>query len=261
MVGVLRAGGVVVPLDAQLPMKRLGLMAELAGVRHTVVVDECASPAAIGDHHVIALDRLGVLSGVDPNETFRRVALDPHDDRAYVFFTSGTSGDPKAVIGSHQGLSHFVAWERSRLGTRPGDVVAGITGPSFDVSLRELFLPLTSGATLSCAPEHIYPDRALEWLDEAGVTTLHITPSLASAWLAERTHDEGTPSLRWALFAGEPLVDSIVEAWRAATNPSARIINLYGPTETCMAKPDSSWERRRGPACSPSATHSRQPSS
>ncbi len=161
-------------------------------------------------------------------------------DPAYVFFTSGTTGTPKAVLGVHRGLSHFVAWQRDEFRIGEGDRVPLLTALSFDVVLRDLFLPLTSGATL-CIPDRgmdTGPAATLRWLAREQVTALHVVPSVAQAWLAAidpESDDAARQSVRWTFFAGEPLTDSLVERWRARF-PRAGAVNLYGPTETTLAK-------------------------
>ena len=234
MLAVLRAGAVVVPLDAGLPANRLSLMAETAQMTHLIVVEACGELADV-TADCIAVDHAGQIEGPSP-EAMLRPAVEPADDHAYVFFTSGTSATPKAVLGTHVGLSHFLAWERARIGITPDDRVGGVTGPSFDVSLREIFLPLTSGATLTLAPETIWPDRGLRWVHDAEITVLHITPSLAGAWMADADGSTWTTSLRWTLFAGEQLDSSVVRSWRASIGADTRVMNLYGPTECCMVK-------------------------
>ena len=102
--------------------------------------------------------------------------------------------------------------------------------------LRDVFTPLTSGATL-CLPEEddFSPERILPWLGEQRITMLHTVPSLASAWLGAAPAGCGSEALRWTFFAGEPLLDRIVARWRAAF-PRCAAVNLYGPTETTLAK-------------------------
>jgi amino acid adenylation domain-containing protein len=157
-------------------------------------------------------------------------------DANYIFYTSGSTGKPKAILGSGQGLSHFLHWQRSRFEIGVGDRVAQLTALSFDVVLRDVFLPLTSGATL-CMPNDsdavLAPD-ILAWLDEEQITVLHTVPSLAQLWVGNYLLNQGT-SLRWIFSAGEPLFDELCCKLQARF-PSATIVNLYGPTETTLAK-------------------------
>src|SRR5262249_15718472 len=159
------------------------------------------------------------------------------DDPAYLFFTSGTTGSPKGVLGSHKGLSHFLAWQRETFMVGPQDRCAQLTGLSFDVVLRDIFLPLTSGATL-CLPESpdvIDGNQVVLWLGRENITILHVVPSLAQSWLMGRPSGASIGALRWAFFAGEPLSHALVYPWRRAF-PRAGVVILYGPTETTLAK-------------------------
>ena len=191
LLGALRAGAVAVPLDAGLPTGRLDTMAHAADLGSIITVGDSPTLAMSTPVARVHLDPFGHLEHA-PSDPFTRTQVPPSDDLAYVMFTSGTSGTPKGVLGTHQGVAHFVAWQRALLGVQPGDVVACITGPSFDVSLREIFLPLTTGATLAIAPEPLSVSHALDWLTESNATVVHITPSLAKAWMAERARESGT---------------------------------------------------------------------
>ncbi len=159
------------------------------------------------------------------------------DDAAYVFFTSGSTGTPKGVLGCHKGLSHFLTWQRDTFGVGPGDRTAQLTGLSFDVVLRDVFLPLVSGATLVLPDEDAPPpDRLFTWMDCEAITLLHTVPALARAWLADVPAGVSLRSLRWVFFAGEPLTDTLVASWRRTFPAAGAIVNLYGPTETTLAK-------------------------
>jgi amino acid adenylation domain-containing protein len=160
------------------------------------------------------------------------------DDPAYIFFTSGTTGTPRGILGCQKGLSHFLRWQKSAFGIGPGDRCAHLTSLSFDVVLRDIFLPLVSGAIL-CLPDSgmdAAPDRTLAWMSRERVTTFHAAPSVGRAWINQAPEVIKLPSLRWAFFAGEPLTGELVWQWSAVLPETARIVNLYGPSETTLAK-------------------------
>jgi len=109
------------------------------------------------------------------------------------------------------------------------------------VVLRDVLMPLTAGATL-VLPE-VEGSELLPWLAAERITRLHAVPSLARTWLAawratSREDDgaAGLPDLRTAFFAGEPLTDDLVRDWRRTFGAGCEVVNLYGPTETTLAK-------------------------
>jgi amino acid adenylation domain-containing protein len=212
MLAVFRSGGVLLTLDPSLPEERRQLMLREAGAKRVLYDGALSGASAAGIE----------LPVIDPN------------DPAYLFFTSGTTGVPKGVLGCHKGLSHFLKWQREQFAIGPEDACAQLTGLSFDVVLRDIFLPLTSGASL-----HL-PDASesgiLSWLERRQITALHTVPTVAQTWLNDVPEGMSLRSLRWAFFAGEPLNDSLIARWRAAFPESGKIVNLYGPTETTLAK-------------------------
>lgn len=237
IIGVWRCGGVVLTLDPDLPELRIDTMLREAMAQYLLSWNE-TRPAAVSVRNVhsspdvatmVSLDRLvnGATPPVQPTAK----------DTAYVFFTSGTTGTPRGVVGTQAGLSHFLDWQRHTFGVVPGHRVAQLTGPSFDVILRDLFLPLTSGATL-CLPGgevRLEPARVLEWITEERITHLHAVPSLADLWVTAADGPRIDHEVQKVFFAGEPLPDQVVRRWRR-TFPGCEVVNLYGPTETTLAK-------------------------
>jgi non-ribosomal peptide synthetase component F len=152
----------------------------------------------------------------------------------YVVFSSGSQGSPKGIAGQAAGLAHFIDWEIGTLGVRPGTRTGMLTSPAFDVVYRDLLVPLCAGGELHIAETQVRStaSRVVPWLAEHEVEIVHIVPSLASRWAAT---DVRAPALRWSLFAGEPLYAPHVSRWRAVA-PESRVLNLYGPSETTLAK-------------------------
>lgn len=252
LIAALLDGAVVVPLDAELPELRKRTMVELAAAR--VVLDFAGGASAFAPDAEVIDARGGWLdtaatSSVETSSVGAGVELAGSgsvearaqgtgiegDAACYVFFTSGTTGTPKGVLGRRSGLAHFLAWEVGMLGVGPGARVSVLTRLSFDVVLRDLLVPIVGGATGCIAPRQLGPAAMLAWLDERAVTISHVVPSLAKTFLAAAPAGFSGRALRHTLFAGEPLSSVLVGRWRAAF-PDAAIYNLYGPTETTLAK-------------------------
>jgi amino acid adenylation domain-containing protein len=241
MLGVLLSGGVLLTIDRNLPPDRQRLMLRLAGAKRLLCIGDSRVAWMQEDEprDLIAVDAdAGQVGNTIPNLAVRGLPELAPDDAAYIFFTSGTTGIPKGVLGCHKGLSHFLHWQRETFGIGAQDRAAQLTGLSFDVVLRDIFLPLISGATL-CLPEEGYdlgPNSMMGWLEHESISILHTVPTLASSWLTNLTQQVSLCSLRWVFFAGEPLPEAVVRRWRETFPQAGEIVNLYGPTETTLAK-------------------------
>jgi amino acid adenylation domain-containing protein len=244
IVGVFLSKGVLVTIDPRLPVNRRQVMLKEAGARFIITSrPDSRENDWFNDVGPLAVIHMDQETGhtIDAEHTVPEISCLPDiscNDPAYIFFTSGTSGVPRAVMGSHKGLSHFLSWQRDTFAVGPGDRVAQLTGFSFDVVLRDIFLPLTSGATIYIPDEFedLRPDQVLSWFEREKITLLHTVPSLAESWLNGIPPDVAAYSLRLVFFAGEPLSSSLVQQWRKTFSEACRIINLYGPTETTLAK-------------------------
>ncbi len=234
ILAVLSSRSVLLTVDPNLPERRQLLFVEQARARRLLVAGEMPP--------WMSRQSWDDVVKVDPNlvNATGHITDSPEplpDDPAYIFFTSGSTGVPKGVLGCHKGLSHFLTWQSTAFRVCPSDRVAQLTGLSFDPVLRSTFLALVSGGVL-CLPSEggtLAADSVLPWMERAGITLLHTVPSLASTWLAGVPAACSLPKLRFVFFAGEPLHASLVRRWRSKI-PAGEIVNLYGPTETTMAK-------------------------
>jgi amino acid adenylation domain-containing protein len=245
MMGILLSGGVLLTLDQNLPEKRQQLMVQSAQASYLLHIGPDTERRWSRDS--LSVIELNTKSGhslassqssLSSNDLAIVLPTILPDDSAYIFFTSGTSGVPKGVLGVHKGLSHFLHWQRNTFHVDTEDRVAQLTGLSFDVILREAFLPLSSGATL-CLPDEglkLDPVQLMQWLHQERITLFHTVPTLAASWLAEITGLVMLPSLRVTFFAGEPLNGVLLQRWFNVFPEIDQVVNLYGPTETTLAK-------------------------
>lgn len=242
LLGVLMAGGVILTLASNLPSDRQKRMIATSQAKWFIVVD--------GQHNLSSLETKFILK-VHPNtatvtapqvevltQPLNNLPTISPDQAAYIFFTSGSTGLPKGVLGVHKGLAHFISWQQETFSITSHDRIAQLSGLSFDVVLRDIFLPLVSGATL-CLPmpeDELSPTRILTWLERQKISVLHLVPTLAKLWLSNAPKNLSLNYLRWIFFAGEPLPGSLVKKWSQTWPSAGKIVNLYGPTETTLAK-------------------------
>jgi amino acid adenylation domain-containing protein len=161
-------------------------------------------------------------------------------DLAYVAFTSGSTGRPVAVLGDQGPVTHFLDWYATRFGIGTQDRFCVLSGLSHDPLLRDVFAPLWTGATVCVPPAHVVrsPHELLEWLAAERVSIVHLTPPLArliaAAAAAGGPPPVRLPDVRLVAFGGDVLHQGEVAAIRAIV-PHARMVNLYGTTETPQA--------------------------
>ncbi|THA54597.1 non-ribosomal peptide synthetase [Streptomyces sp. A1136] len=155
-------------------------------------------------------------------------------DTAYVAFTSGTTGAPKGVVGSHAPLAHFTDWYTRTFGIGAEDRFALTSGLSHDPLLRDLFVPLSVGARLHIPEPGLLaaPEAYARWLAAEGITVLHLTPPTAR--FLSGLPDGCLPSLRLAVFGGDTLTGREAAVLRRLA-PGVRLVNFYGATETPQA--------------------------
>ncbi|ORC62368.1 non-ribosomal peptide synthetase [Pseudomonas floridensis] len=224
MLGALKTGAVVVPLDAASPFKRRELMLADAGCVGQVTLTEEAGGSPSLWH--VAVDVL--LDYPDPP---RQSIADTFAEVMFLFYTSGTTGTPKAVEVGERALLRLVEPD-GYLTIRPADRFACLSNPAFDACSFELWAPLLNGACCVMIADADLQDarRLAEVLQRQRVTTLFMTVSLFNTLSAE--YPACFASLRQVLIGGEQVSAAAVRAWyRANPDSDCRIFNVYGPTE------------------------------
>lgn len=260
ILGVLKAGAAFVILDPAYPAARLIACLRLARPRGWISLNTSDASEARGrlpEELAAFLDgqalkaRLaisctsctdGTSMSAPPEMPQASEAHLPTDSLAYLAFTSGTTGVPRAIEGLHAPLSHFVDWHITTFGLSASDRFSCVSGLSHDPMLRDILTPLRLGATL-CIPD---PEdlasamRLASWIDHERISVMHLTPAMGSILLdgmqatAQAGGAASWSSLRHLFFGGDVLDSDFVAGLRQFA-PNAEIVNFYGTTETPQA--------------------------
>ena len=239
LLGILKAGGRFLVLDASQPTERLRRMVARARPVALLVSANCGDLDAWRESLVMGETPVLALS-VDPvrgGASGRDVPQVTGDDAAYLVFTSGTTGKPLGILGNHGPVSHFLAWQRQCFDLRPDDRFSLLSGLGHDPLLRDLFAPLSLGASIHVPPPGVRdsPDALPAWFQSEGITVCHLTPPLAA--VLGGADPEASPrmgALRWVFLGGDRLTAACVRQIRRSA-PEAGIVNFYGTTETPQA--------------------------
>ncbi|WP_225098609.1 AMP-binding protein [Streptomyces sp. CoH27] len=244
LLAALRSGAVPVPVDAGLTPAQYAWTERIT--RPSAVLSSDVSPVAQfrgttgADAGELVLDAATgrvVLGTTGPGRP-AGAGQYPDGAAAYLLPTSGSTGDPKAIVGSRTGLHAFLSWFTEEFGLGPDDVCAAVTRVNFDPSLRELLGVLVGGGRLCLPPVDAQLDLAALGAHLAGSrpTLAFLVPSLARRVAEVLPAGAGRPdTLRLAFFAGEVLPARVVRQWTGLA-PGAEIVNLYGMTEGTLAQ-------------------------
>jgi amino acid adenylation domain-containing protein len=237
MLGVLKAGGVYVPLDPAYPRERLSFI--LADGRLALVLtDEAGAPSfSAPGTRVACLDALrGDLARQRADDPDLRVR---GGDLAYVIYTSGSTGQPKGVAAPHRQVVNRLAWMWRAYPFAPGEVACQKTALNFVDSIWECLGALLQGIPTAIVPDEVVRDLGalVGALANARVTRLWLVPSLLRA-LLERFPDleRRLPVLRFWVTSGEAITAELYRRFEASL-PSSALYNLYGISEVW----DVSW--------------------
>lgn len=237
MVGVLKAGGILLPLDPSYPRPRLDAM--MMEAQPQLAIASLDSRRLLGLRDDQVLDPVAATGDGEAGEpttlrTERR-------DLAYIVFTSGSTGVPRGVTVAHGVLNDYVAVMRQALRVGPADVCLHTAAFSFSASIRQAFVPLCAGATLVVASEAERRDPlALAALMRThSVTVWDTVPSVwrlvLESWSASastRDPEIASGHLRLVALTGEALTWDLPNIWRERFGEAATISNLYSHSET-----------------------------
>ncbi len=236
ILAVLKAGGAYVPIDPSFPDARIAFMIRDAGLTAVVTREAFADRLGGPDCPVVALDR--DRPDGEPHPAGHRPPPARPRNAAYALYTSGSTGRPKGTIIEHGALWNYICWMRATFPLAPGESVLHTTRFIFDVSVRELFWPLASGAEVTLAPAEALgdPGALANLIVDSDAVAVRFVPPLLAHFLDEPGFGR-CRSLRWILSGGEAMPDTLRARFFARCDEidlHPALVNTYGPTETTI---------------------------
>ena len=244
ILGILKAGAAFVILDPAYPTSRLIHCLGIAQPRAWLQITADELPTELQEYmdslscdcrlH-LAQSSIKAISNLleDYPTNLPEITVEP-DDLAYVAFTSGSTGKPKGILGTHRPLSHFVQWHCQTFGLNQSDRFSMLSGLSHDPLLRDIFTPLSLGATIYIPEQQDIhtPHKLADWIRQQQISIAHITPAMAQLLTISITIT--TKDLRYVFFGGDILTAKDVNKI-CNFAPTATCVNFYGATETPQA--------------------------
>jgi len=257
ILGVLKSGFVFVPVTPSFPANRIKRMAAETGIRWVITDTKYYQGfknffrGSGGQKNGTGLKTLLVdAEDKEIEDKKNNFCLEPslegeklefervYNKNCYIYFTSGSTGVPKGVLGRQRSLIHFIRWEIKEFGIDEHFNISQMTPPSFDPFLRDIFVPLMVGGT-SCIPHNntlMNIPRLIRWIDNNDITLIHTVPSLFKRVSSHINDPHCFRHLKYILLAGELVRGRDLHRFLGLFNRQVQLVNVYGPTETTLAR-------------------------
>ncbi|MGI5400695.1 non-ribosomal peptide synthetase [Streptomyces sp. CA-135486] len=235
VLAVFKAGGVYLPIEPHFPAERIATT--LSRAECGLVLTEPGSTTTLDQ----ALDSLSGVQTLVVDAAYQEDHADGDlgigvapDQLAYIYFTSGSTGEPKGAMCEHAGMLNHLYAKIDDLEISEGQVVAQTAPQCFDISLWQLVSALlVGGRTLLVEQEAVLDvQRFVDKIVAGGVAVLQVVPSyleVVLTYLEQRPRE--LPDLRCVSVTGEALKKELTQRWFAA-EPKVKLVNAYGLTET-----------------------------
>jgi amino acid adenylation domain-containing protein len=235
VLAIFKAGGVYLPIEPHFPADRIATTLSRAGCEF--VLTEPGSTTTLDK----ALDSISGARPLFVDEAYSENDVEDDlgvavaaDQLAYIYFTSGSTGEPKGAMCEHAGMLNHLYAKINDLEIAEGQVVAQVAPQCFDISLWQLVSALLVGGRTQIVEQEVILDvqRFVDTIVEGRVGTLQIVPSYLEVVVTYlEQHPRELPDLRCVSATGEALKKELAQRW-FAVQPGIKLVNAYGLTET-----------------------------
>lgn len=233
ILGILRFGSMYIPLDPSWPDHRIAQVVKSVSPAHALV-DQAM---------LVRLNHIGMNTGVIcinevrssvKNGRFNDEEIQPSQP-AYMLFTSGSTGEPKGVVQSHQGVVLHMRTFADSLSLTPDDRLLQLSSPAFDSAIMDMFAAWFSGATLCMYNIHEHGTSEIRrFISKNNVTVYHSAPSVYRLFTGSFDHSDQCPSIRAIVLGGEPVRHDDVAEMTSQFPSCTLFVNGMGLTESSL---------------------------
>jgi amino acid adenylation domain-containing protein len=231
LLGILKSGGIYVPLSVADPPERLAFI--LSDARPALILVNHTSerlPKVTATVVDVAAD-WQTISASEPCVVPPNVSP---ENGAYTIYTSGSTGVPKGVVITHLGLLNYLLWCVEEYKVSEGDGAPLHSPISVDLSVTSIFAPLMAGRKIMILPETLGPEALTTVLKTSqNLSFIKLTPSHLDILRDELERELAGSPVRVVIVGGEALLPESIRPWQKYL-PQTRFINEYGPTETVV---------------------------
>jgi amino acid adenylation domain-containing protein len=232
ILGVLKAGCAYLPVDIHYPEERVQYILADSQASFLLTTSNDLQALNTSCSHLLLDDPALYTVAL---ATYLRPANRTTDDLLYIIYTSGTTGRPKGAMITHRNVVRLLFNSRFQFTFTENDVWTLYHSHAFDFSVWEMYGALLYGARLVVVPKMVARDTAsfVALAADQQVTVLNQTPTAFYNFIKEALVNNPSLALRYVIFGGEALAPAKLKQW-AIAYPSARLINMYGITETTV---------------------------
>ncbi len=242
LIGIIKSGCVFVPLETSLPWIRLQQLIKTVNLtyclsdKNSIKKVENITHCNIETIDISTIQYQDVLPDFYLNQNNINYS---QQDEIYVYFTSGSTGSPKAVVGKNVSLLQYVIWHSGEFGFKVNDRFSQMANFGFDAFIKELFVSIFTGGCLVIPPNLfaiLQPQSFKDWFEKNAINVMHCVPSVFRVLLKSSLIKSSLKNLKWVLLSGERIVPIELNKWYDLFGNRKKIVNLYGTTETTILR-------------------------
>ena len=232
MLAILKLGSTCIPIDPKQSPHQISNMLSIANVKTVVSSLKHANNPAIQGKHFLDIEGIS-------NKDTSRLNVRTRSETAFIYFTSGTTGTPKAIKISHKRLCNYIQSANQYYDLSHEDSLLQFATPGFDAALEEIFCALCSGAKLIIRDGNSTFNNDA-FIDSITTNNVSILPLPTAYWhhlcaYLSESNRRLPDCVRLVIIGGEQASANTLRQWQKLVPHNVKLVNSYGPTETTIA--------------------------